>query len=506
MTQSAMVSDTPVPGLKLGELARELDGARVIGKDDVRVVDVRQDSRRVSAGDLFAARSGGRADGATFVSDAVARGAAAIMIERGVALPDVALPIVEVSNVQRAIAFAAEAVHHHPSRAVSVVGITGTNGKTTTSYLATEAVTAAGGRAGRLGTLGFAFGADVSDSGLTTPEADEVTRLVARVRDRGGSQLVMEASSHALASYRVEAIEFAVGVFTNLTQDHLDFHGSMPEYAAAKLRLFTELAPRVAVVNLDDPFGARVVEATKARVLRVKKSARGADVYPTELVEDARGIRGRVHLPSGEVAFESRLVGAHNVDNLLAALAIVEALGLDVARAAASLGSAPSVPGRLERCDAPDDDVLVLVDYAHTPDALERVLLTCRGLTTGELICVFGCGGDRDRAKRPKMGDAVGRLATRAIVTNDNPRSEEPAAIAEAIVAGLAPHDTPFEVELDRSQAIERAVLSAKPGDVVLIAGKGHEPYQLIGAERRAFDDRDEARRALALRRGGGRS
>ena len=503
MTLSRMVPETHAKGLTLGELVRELDlGARLSGDEGVRILDVRQDSRRVVSGDLFAARSGGRADGASFVHDAVQRGARAVMIERGCALPDVAVPVVEVEDVRRAVAFAAEAVHHHPSRTVGVVAITGTNGKTTTSYLTQAALDAAGARAGRLGTLGFAFAGEIVDSALTTPEADEVCRLIARVRDAGGSHFVMEASSHALTLCRIEALEIAAAVFTNLTQDHLDFHGSMEAYAAAKLRLFTDFSPRVSVVNQDDPFGVTLAERAKGRVLRVSKRPGGADVCPLDVSVDARGIHGRVRLPSGEVELESRLVGAHNLDNLLAALAVVDGLGLDTARAARGLGAAPAVPGRLERCDGTDDDVLVLVDYAHTPDALERVLETCRTLTAGEVICVFGCGGDRDRQKRPKMGDAVGRLAQRAIVTNDNPRSEEPGSIAAAIVPGLSPHGIPFEVELDRSRAIARAVTSAAAGDVVLIAGKGHEPYQLIGSERRDFDDRAEARAALARRRG----
>ncbi len=506
MTQAQMISDTPALGLTLGELAAELraQGARVNGDAAVRVADVRQDSRRVEAGDLFAARAGGRVDGASFVHDAIARGARAVMVDRGSALPDVGVPVLEVSEVRRALAFAAEALHHHPSRSVAVVGITGTNGKTTTSFLAAGAICSAGGRAGRLGTLGFAFERDVVDSSLTTPEADEVTRFVARVRDAGGTHLVMEASSHALSSCRVEALSFAAAVFTNLTQDHLDFHGSMDAYAAAKLRLFTELAPRVAIVNVDDPFGVTVAERATSPVLRVSKRPGGADVCPVAVTLDARGIRGTVRLPSRQVEIDSRLVGVHNLDNLLAALAVLEGLGLDVERAAQRLDTVPAVPGRLERCDTPDDDLLVLVDYAHTPDALERALETCRALTSGEVTCVFGCGGDRDRAKRPKMGDAVGRLAHRAIVTNDNPRSEVPSAIAAEIVPGLAPHGIPYEIELDRALAIQRAVQSAAAGDVVLIAGKGHEPYQLMGNERRDFDDRVEARRALARRRGGG--
>ena len=502
MNVAAMTTTEQSVTTSLGDLVRELGpaGPRMIGDPTVRVGDVRQDSRRVVPGDLFAARSGKKSDGAQFVRDAVSRGAAAILIEAGAPLPEVGVPVIEVRDVRLAIALAAEALHAHPSRAVRVVGITGTNGKTTTSYLAAHAINAAGGRAGRLGTLGFAFEDDVVDSSLTTPEADEVSRYIARVRDHGGTHLVMEATSHALCQCRVEALTFAVAVFTNLTQDHLDFHGSMDAYAAAKLRLFTDFDPPQSVVNVDDPFGARIAREAHGRVLRVSKG-RG-DVFPLEHSLDARGIRGIIQLPSGSVALESRLVGEHNLDNLLAALACVEALGLDVARAARGMQDAPAVPGRLERCDAPDDDIVVLVDYAHTPDALERVLSTARRLTAGEVVCVFGCGGDRDPFKRPKMGDAVGRLASRAIVTNDNPRSEDPRAIADAILPGLAPHGIPFELELDRALAIERAVTRAKPGDVVLIAGKGHEPYQLIGRERRDFDDRAEARRALLLRKG----
>jgi len=501
----AMASSTVPAGISLGELARELGraGARLSSGAGGRVTDVRQDSRKVGPGDLFAARAGSKSDGTAFVADAVARGAAAVMIESGTPHPDVSVPVIEVTDIRLAISLAAEAVHGFPSRALGVVGITGTNGKTTSSFLTQHAIIAAGGRAARLGTLGFAFEDDVVDSPLTTPEADQVSRYLARVRDHGGTHFVMEASSHALVQCRVEALRFAVAVFTNLTQDHLDFHGDMQSYAAAKLRLFTELSPGASVVNVDDPFGATVADQAQGRVLRVSKT-RG-DVFPEGATLDARGIRARIRLPSGTVELESRLVGQHNLDNLLTALASVEALGLDAARAAEGMRDAPMVPGRLERCDAPEDDIVVLVDYAHTPDALERALVASRTLTEGSVVCVFGCGGDRDPLKRPKMGDAVGRLATRAIVTNDNPRSEDPRAIADAIVPGLAPHGIAFDVELDRALAIEQAVLDAEPGDVVLIAGKGHEPYQLIGAERRDFDDRIEARRSLALRRKGAR-
>ncbi|HMI90128.1 MAG TPA: UDP-N-acetylmuramoyl-L-alanyl-D-glutamate--2,6-diaminopimelate ligase, partial [Polyangiales bacterium] len=338
------------------------------------------------------------------------------------------------------------------------------------------------------------------ESSLTTPESDEIARVMARVRARGGTHLVMEVSSHALSQARVDGVQFRVAAFTNLTQDHLDYHEDMAAYGAAKERLFRELAPGSAVINIDDPFGKELAERCSAPVLRVSRS-QPADVTCERVAVSARGISASVRLPSGSVELESPLVGAHNLDNLLLALAIVEAAGLDVEAGARGLSRVHAVPGRLERCDLPCDDVTVLVDYAHTPDALERVLTTCRALTNGRVLCVFGCGGDRDKLKRPKMGEVVARLADFALVTSDNPRSEAPEQIARDIEPGLAEHATPYAIELDRKTAIERAVLEAEPGDVVLVAGKGHEPYQLVGAEVRRFDDRVEVRRALALRR-----
>lgn len=489
-------------GLSLGELSRHLVpfGARLVGDSSVRVTDLRQDSRQVVPGDLFVVRDGLRTSGSVFVPDALGRGAVALLVDGRQPLPDVGAPCIEVDDLRRAAAFAVEALHGWPSRGLSIAGVTGTNGKTTTVGLATYLVNRAGGRAARLGTLGFAFDDQVDDSGLTTPEADAITRFAAQIRQRGATHLVMEVSSHALSLERVAALRFEVAAFTNLTQDHLDYHGSMEAYAAAKARLFREYSPRTSVINVDDPTGARLAAELGGRVLRVSRRGDG-DVVPVEAELSARGIRGQVRLPSGTVEVTSRLVGEHNWDNLLLSLGIVEGLGLDTRAAAAAVNQAPFVPGRLERCDEPEDDVVALVDYAHTPDALSRALAAVRGLTTGRVICVFGCGGDRDPAKRPLMGEAVGRAADYAIVTNDNPRSEEPQKIAAAIEAGLRPTHVSYEVILERAQAIERAIVAARAGDVVLIAGKGHETYQIVGSERRAFDDRVEARRALALRR-----
>jgi UDP-N-acetylmuramoyl-L-alanyl-D-glutamate--2,6-diaminopimelate ligase len=298
-----------------------------------------------------------------------------------------------------------------------------------------------------------------------------------------------------------------VAALTNLTQDHLDFHGSMAAYAKAKARLFTELGPGTAVLNVDDPFGRELTLRAKAPLVRVSTrigaSTKDADVAPRRADVGSRGIDATVRTPAGDVRIASRLAGAHNLENLLLALGIAHALGLDLGRAADALSNEAGVPGRLERCDAEGDDVVVLVDYAHTPDALGRVLDTVRAVTPGRVWCVFGCGGDRDPTKRAPMGEAVARRADRTVVTSDNPRGEDPGAIAAAIVGGVHAAGVEPIVELDRRAAIDLAVRSASPGDLVLVAGKGHEDHQIVGGVKHPFDDRVEARRALGARRRG---
>jgi UDP-N-acetylmuramoyl-L-alanyl-D-glutamate--2,6-diaminopimelate ligase len=298
-------------------------------------------------------------------------------------------------------------------------------------------------------------------------------------------------------------VHFAVAAFTNLTRDHLDYHHTLEAYAAAKARLFFELAPAIAVIMVDDPFGEHLAHRVRMPVLRVSRDrGSSADIRPANAPElDARGLRCEVQTPAGVVNLDAPFVGDHNLANLLLTLGIASALGVPVDCAAAALARSPSVPGRLERCDTGDDDLSVLVDYAHTPDALERALRAIRPLTRGAVHCVFGCGGDRDRSKRSIMGQLVGDLADVAILTNDNPRSEAPEAIAAAVQRGLQGRRARALTELDRARAIDMAVRGASAGDVVLIAGKGHEPYQIVGDETRHFDDREQARRALAARR-----
>ncbi|MBL8743377.1 MAG: UDP-N-acetylmuramoyl-L-alanyl-D-glutamate--2,6-diaminopimelate ligase, partial [Myxococcales bacterium] len=466
------------------------------------------DSRAVEAGDIFVAREGGRVNGLAFVPQAIAQGAVAIIARRG-ALASAPVPVIEVDDVPLALAVASAAVYGHPTFGLDVIGITGTNGKTTTALLTRALVNGAGGRCGTIGTLGAEFEGAAQPSAFTSPEADELARAARAMRDRGATHLAMEVSSIALAQKRADAVRFHVAAFTNLTQDHLDFHGSMDAYAAAKARLFYELSPTAAAINVRDPFG-RELSQNLPPGLRLVRFSSAADLGPAEVVptrfhEGSRGIELAASTPMGPVEVQSGLIGSHNLENLLTAIAIGVAMTIDAATIGRALSTDVQVPGRLERCEDPArDDIVVLVDYAHTPDALARALVSVRAVATQRVICVFGCGGDRDPGKRPLMGEAAGRNADWVIVTNDNPRSERPEAIAEAIVFGLAATGTPFEIELDRRAAIDRAVSAARPGDLVLIAGKGHETYQITAGVTAPFDDREEARAALSRRRGEG--
>ncbi|MBK8253289.1 MAG: UDP-N-acetylmuramoyl-L-alanyl-D-glutamate--2,6-diaminopimelate ligase [Polyangiaceae bacterium] len=513
---------TPVGtiGARLGDLVHEVPGAVLVsGSPDTFVSGAHQDSRRVQAGDLFIARAGEKADGERFIADAISRGAVAVLVKRGSQALFSGAARIEADNVPRAIAFASAAVYGHPTFSVEAVGITGTNGKTTTSYLTAAAIRGAGARPGVVGTLGCKFEELDLPSTHTSPEADELARIAAQMRERGATHLVMEVSSIALAAARADAVRFRIAAFTNLTQDHLDYHGTMEAYAAAKARLFFDLSPGASAINVDDAFGATLAERVAhqkfphssilARYSAKLDAPTSVEIAPESLTLDVSGIGMRVRTPKGRVHIKSPLIGAHNASNLLCALSCVFLLDLDLEAAAHALSERVAVPGRLERCDDPAvDDVVVLVDYAHTPDALERVLHSVRAFarradgSPTRVVCLFGCGGDRDPKKRPIMGETVGRLANVAIVTNDNPRSEDPQDIINAILPGVEQANATAEVIADRRAAIEHAVLQARPGDVILLAGKGHEPYQILRDKTIAFDDRDEARRALAMRRG----
>lgn len=489
--------------VSLGQLAHAI-GATIVGDASTPVIGLRQDSRGIQPGEIFVARKGQTSNGVAFVAQAVARGAAAIMIEANHALTGSLVPMLLVEDIRVALARAAEVVYGEPTRDVSVVAITGTNGKTTTSHLVRSVLGAAGVRPGIMGTFGVRFGGSEFDSGFNTPEADEITRIAAWMRDGGASHLIMELTSHGIAEKRADGLRLAVAAFTNLTHDHLDLHGTMAAYGEAKARLFVELNPATCAVMVDDDFGKTLADRIHRPVLRVSRHTNAmADVRPASpVVLDGRGIRCAVSTPSGLFDLVSPLVGEHNLANVLLALGVAVCLGLDAGKTVAALATAEPVPGRLERCDGPADDMVVAVDYAHSPDALEKALHAMRLWGNGPVTCVFGCGGDRDRLKRAPMGEVAGRLANRIIVTNDNPRTESPEAIAEAILEGLRNTKANVVVELDRARAIARAVVEAHTGALVLIAGRGHETVQVIGRQALHFDDCEHVRAALSARRG----
>jgi UDP-N-acetylmuramoyl-L-alanyl-D-glutamate--2,6-diaminopimelate ligase len=473
------------------------------------VTAIVHDSRAASAGAVFVAIRGARADGGSFAADAAARGALAVVAETAPPGDVLWLP---TTDARLALAELAAIHQGRPSEALTVVGVTGTNGKTTTTYLLAAMLDAAGMPCGRLGTVTFRVGpgeSDERDASHTTPEASEVQRLLREMVDRGCRACAMEVSSHALVLHRVAGLRFAAAVFTNLTRDHLDFHGDMQQYFAAKRRLFEMLpAGAPAIVNVDDPRG-RELAASLPRVVTYAIDA-PADVRAANVHSSLEGLAFEARTADGTLEMRSPLVGRPNVYNILAAAATGVALGLPPRAIEQGISRLERVPGRFQVVSGSTDDVRVVVDYAHTDDALKNLLETARLLTEGRLITVFGCGGDRDRTKRPLMGAVAGRLSDFVVLTSDNPRSEAPDRILEDILRGLAPTaepgapprpGTPYVTQIDRRKAIETAIRQAKPGDLVIIAGKGHEKYQVIGSRTLPFDDVDVARAALGLRR-----
>jgi UDP-N-acetylmuramoyl-L-alanyl-D-glutamate--2,6-diaminopimelate ligase len=454
----------------------------------VEVEDLAYDARAVKPGSLFFCVPGGHADGHDFAADAVAAGAVALVVERPL---DLAVPQLVVPDARVAMALAADDFFEQPTMRLQVAGVTGTNGKTTTSFVLYSVLAAAGRRPGLLGTVESRIGGRPRPAVRTTPEAVDLQRAFRAMLDAGDQSCVMEATSHGSELKRLLGVRFAVLVFTNLTQDHLDFHGTMERYFDAKRRLFTDVEPSpAAVVNVGDPYGRRL--ADELRLMGGRLTTFGltdeADVRAEELEATASGIR----FTTDGLEVQSLLRGRFNVENLLAVVAAARVLGVGDGAIAEGIDSAGGVPGRFEAVDE-GQPFTVLVDYAHTPDSLENVLRSAREVTANRLICVFGCGGDRDRGKRPIMGRVARQLADVAIVTSDNPRSEPPLAIIDEIVAGAEG----LEVEADRRAAITQAIELAGAGDVVVIAGKGHEQGQEVAGRTLPFDDREVAREVL---------
>jgi UDP-N-acetylmuramoyl-L-alanyl-D-glutamate--2,6-diaminopimelate ligase len=470
---------------------------------DLECSGVTHDSRQVQRGFVFVALRGLKSDGTDFAPGAIEAGAVAVVAEKGAPTPS-GVPWIVVKDARVALAVLAAEFFGHPSRDMRVVGITGTNGKTTTSYLVSAIFEAAGVRCGLMGTVTYRIGDHEFAATRTTPEAPDVQAMMRRMAAAGCGACVMEVSSHALALHRVDGIEFAAGVYTNLTRDHLDFHGDMESYFVAKRRLFEMLpADAPGVANLDDPRGQAMADAAKRPVTYAIN--RPADVTPGPLSFSLQGLSFDVRTPRGVVRASATLVGKPNVYNILAAVATTTALGVASSAIEDGLRQLPGVPGRFEVASTADDDITVIVDYAHTDDALRNLLETARPLAERRLITVFGAGGDRDRTKRPLMGMVAARLSDVVVITSDNPRSEDPARIIEEVNLGAEPEMRQSGAEVvsvvDRREAIAHAVEHAAPGDVVLIAGKGHEKYQEIGGRVLPFDDVAVAREALEARR-----
>lgn len=501
MTAQTAYGDSPVSETvrDLATLLSELPGDILTGSAHCPVTDVTTDSRRVQRDTLYTALRGTRTDGHFFLTEALDRGASVLVVEE---LPDSLWPrvqaegqtVIRVPDCHKAVAMLASAYYRHPARRLSLIGITGTNGKTTTAYVVEAILQAAGESVGMLGTVGYHIGAQRLPAPQTTPDATLLQDLLSQMVASGTRYAVLEVSSHALTQERVRGCPFVVAAFTNLSRDHFDYHGSESAYFNAKARLFRDLEAEWHVLNLDDPYGRALLQTSHARPLTYGLAS-STTLKPHDVHHGLNGIRFVLPTSGGPLTLSSTLVGRHNIYNLLAGIGIAQALGVDAGAIRQGVVRLRKVPGRLERVDC-GQDVTVFVDYAHTPAALEQVLRLVRAEAAGRLITVFGCGGDRDPGKRPLMGQAATTTSDYTIITSDNPRTEAPQRIIDDIVDGLTVPSSSYTAILDRRQAIEQAIAMTQAQDTVVIAGKGHEAYQIIGQQRYPFDDREVARTA----------
>ncbi len=474
-------------------LAGSVAGARAVPDAPIRGLTL--DSREVRAGWLFLAVPGAAQDGRRYIREAVARGAAAVLFEAdpGMETPEANVPVIAVTDLKQRVGLIADRFFGAPSHRLSVIGVTGTNGKTTCTQLLAQALDAPGRRCALIGTLGTGFPDALDHSIHTTPDAVRVHALLADFVRSGAVTVCMEVSSHALDQGRVTGVAFELALLTNLSRDHLDYHATMEAYGAAKARLFECAGLKRAVINQDDPFGRALLHRLAGRQAVTGYGIAQGEIRALDVMPTPQGLALRIATPAGEVALRSALLGRFNAENLVAVLACLLALGLAPEAAAARLARAKPVAGRMERFGG-DGRPQVIVDYAHSPDALEKVLRALREHTAGRLWCVFGCGGERDRGKRPQMGRIAEALADEVILTDDNPRREDPDGIIEEIAAGMSARPA---VVRDRAAAIRRALEGARAGDVVLVAGKGHEEYQQVGDTRQPYSDRDTVRTLL---------
>lgn len=485
--------------MQFSKLVESLPEKRSITSGSPEITSLAYDSRRVSLGSLFICIRGEKFDGHEFVGAAVSAGASAVVVEDVDCVPEV--PSIAVPDARKAMASLANTFYDFPSRKLKLAGVTGTKGKTTTTYLIQGILSRAYGQAGVIGTLGARLGELEIPLDRTTPESVDLQEILAEMVRYGASAAVMEVSSHALALRRTEGCEYDVGIFTNLTHDHLDFHGTLEDYLATKLTLFSGYPPAsgkkfTGVINVDDPSGRMVVETTHGNVVTygIQKAA---DIRAQNISASPNGVSFDLEGMGPKNRIDLKLGGVFNVYNALAAIGTAVALGIDMETVKPGLESVSSVPGRFQSVDC-GQDFGVVVDYAHSPDSLENILRSARELTSGRLLVVFGCGGDRDTAKRPVMGRIAAELADVCVVTSDNPRSEEPKAIIDQILAGMENGKADVCSLIDRREAIERALSLARPGDLVVIAGKGHETYQIFKDRTVHFDDREVVREALS--------
>ena len=480
---------------RLSDLLSGVDIIQKSGDSTIQIHGIQYDSREVSPGDLFVAIKGGTYDGHEYIDAAIRRRASAVVGNNPP--PDDRIPYVQVGNTRKALAEIAAAYYGHPGRSLSLIGITGTNGKTSTAFLIESILKQHGMRTGLLGTVMYKIGGEERTADWTTPESTTLQQLLAAMLEASTETVVMELSSHALDQYRAEGLAFRLAVFTNLTQDHLDYHRSMADYAAAKQRLFAQVdaVKGENIINGDDTRSREMVLANHRPVFTYSATAGKADVFPVSAEYSSRGSTVVLRTPSGDIALSTSLPGKHNVYNIMAAVSVGICLNISLEHIKNGIEAVITIPGRLEHVDV-GQPFSVLVDYAHTPDAMENVITSVKQVTTGNLIVLFGCGGDRDKRKRPMMGSIADTYSDTAILTTDNPRTEDSEQIIQDTLQGVTNLDKMIIVP-DRSDAIKTALDRASDDDCVLILGKGHEQYQMIGKEKLPFDDRQIAREYL---------
>ena len=472
--------------MKLGELLRNLDVLDASAAMDMEIGGVSYDSRKTQPGDLFVAIRGFESDGHKFIPAAMARGAAAVLCEEA---PSDGTPYVRVADCRKGLAYVSREFFGDPAKEMTLIGITGTSGKTTSSYLIKHMLEMKlDAKVGLIGTNGNMIGSECLHSDHTTPESYELHKLFRRMADEGCTHVVMEVSSHALALERVAGIEYDVGVYTNLSQDHLDLHGTMEEYAAAKRLLFRQC--KLGCLNADDKWTDFMLNGATCKAMTFSAESDSADLTAKDIRLSATGVRFAAVYKDELALTRLAIPGNFSVHNALGAIAVGLSLGISLADCCDAMASAKGVKGRVEVVPT-DGDYSIIIDYSHKPGALETVLQTLRPVVKGRLVCLFGCGGDRDKVKRPRMGTIAADNSDFVIVTSDNPRTEEPEEIIREIVAGMKNKRTPKKVICDREEAIHWAIDNARPGDVILLAGKGHEDYQVVGHEKRHMDERE---------------